>query len=217
MAPSARLLEELLRRRDADQDARSAVGRGEPGALRRTIEVDGENAEWLRNLVREWGWPGRSLVGDEGAHAAWLLAQHADRDPALQKHCLTLLEQAVADGEASPRDLAFLNDRVLLAEGATQIYGTQMTAQSGKFAACRLRDPEMVDKRRASVGLEPLDVYLNRALELYGTPSPARVICPDCRAEIEVWLPEPGGRSTAECAACHAVHVLRPSIPKTRF
>jgi hypothetical protein len=213
MSPASEsLLEELLRRRDADQEARSAVARGERDALARAMRIDDENSAWLRNIVSAWGWPGRSLVGEEGSHAAWLLAQHADGDPSLQKHCLTLLEPAVAAGEASPGDLAYLTDRVLLAEGATQIYGTYIVARDGRFAACRLRDPETVDDRRASVGLERIETYLSGALERYGPPSPAHVICPNCRADIEVWLPELGGRSMAECAACHSSYKLRPSI-----
>lgn len=207
------LREELLRRRDADLAARSAVARGEADALRRTMRIDDENSAWLRELLAHSGWPGRSAVGDEGAHAAWLLAQHADRDPSLQKRCLAMLEQAVAAGEASPRDLAFLTDRVLLASGETQIYGTQMTARDGRLTACRLRDPETVDQRRASVGLESLETYRNRALELFGPPSPCQAICPNCRAEMEVWLPELGGRSTVKCASCGRSYILRPDIP----
>jgi hypothetical protein len=179
------------------------------------MRIDDENAVWLREVVTKLGWPGRSLVGDDGAHAAWLLAQHADRDPALQKHCLTLLEQAVAASEAEPRDLAFLTDRVRLASGQSQIYGTQMTAHDGRFAVRRLADPETVDERRASVGLEPLNEYLNRALELHGPPSPARMLCPNCSAEIEVWLPEPGAHATVDCASCHSIWNVRPSIPET--
>ncbi len=209
----AELREELLRRRDADQETRLSVHRGVPDALAKTMRMDDENAVWLREVVTKFGWPGRSLVGDEGAHAAWLLAQHADRDPALQRHCLTLLEQAVAASEADPRDLAFLTDRVLLASGQNQIYGTQMSPHERRFAARRLADPDSVDERRASVGLEPLNEYLNRALELYGPPSPARMICPNCGAEMELWLPEPGTRETVECASCHSIWKVRPSIP----
>jgi hypothetical protein len=215
MSSPSELREELLRRVDADQAARSAVARGEPEALARTMRIDDDNSLWLQNVVSVWGWPGRSLVGDEGAHAAWLLAEHADRYPSLQRHCLTLLERAVAADEASPEDLAFLTDRVLLASGGTQIYGTYLVARGERFAACRLRDPESVDDRRAGVGLEKLEAYINRAAELYGTPSPAHMICPDCHAEIEVWLPEPGGRSIVECAFCHNTYKLRPSIPQT--
>jgi hypothetical protein len=209
------LREELLRRCDADQEARSSVPRGAPDALANTMRIDDENAVWLREVVAKFGWPGRSLVGDDGAHAAWLLAQHADRDPALQRHCLALLEQAVEGLEAEPSDLAFLTDRVRLASGQNQIYGTQMSPHEGRFAARRLADPERVDERRASVGLEPLNDYLNRALELYGAPSPARMICRNCGAEVELWLPEPGACATVECTSCHSIWNVRPSIAET--
>jgi len=212
--PRLRLREDILRRRDADQEARKAVFKGEPDALARAMRVDDENAEWLRRILPEWGWPGYSLVGEDGAHAAWLLAQHADRHPALQKQCLTLLEQAVASGEASAADLAFLSDRVLLASGDSQIYGTQLTTRDGRFAACRLRDPETVNARRAAVGLDTLEAYLSTALETFGAPTPARVICPNCRAEIEAWLPELGGRSSIRCNSCHSTYQLRPAIPQ---
>ena len=207
------LLAELLRRRDVDQAARSAVALGGKAAFSRVMQIDDENGEWLETIVTSVGWPGRSLVGDEGSHAAWLLAQHADRRPALQRRCLQLLQEAVAAGEASPSDLAYLTDRVLLASGEQQIYGTQMTPQDGRFAATRLRDPETVDHRRASVGLGRLEAHLREALELYGPPSPAPMLCPKCGGQIEVWLPEPGGQSTVECPGCHTILTIRPDIP----
>ena len=68
--------------------------------------VDADNLAWLKEVVAEVGWPGQSMVGEDGAHAAWLLAQHADQDPAFQLRCLELLTQAVASGEAAPAALA---------------------------------------------------------------------------------------------------------------
>lgn len=208
------LREELLRRRDADQQSRLSVTRGVPDALANTMRIDDENAVWLREVLTNVGWPGRSLVGDDGAHAAWLLAPHSDRDPGLQRHCLLLLEQAVAASEADARDLAFLTDRVRLAAGENQVYGTQMSPHNGCFAVNRLEHPETVDERRASVGLEPLSEYLDQALELYGPPSPARILCPNCTAEIEVWLPEAGGLATVQCASCQSMWNVRPPLPE---
>jgi hypothetical protein len=46
-----------------------------------------------------------------------VLIQHADLQPDLQKQGLALLEAAVAADDASPGDLAYLTDRVLVAEG----------------------------------------------------------------------------------------------------
>ncbi len=38
--------------------------------------MDQENSTWLEAVVRDRGWPGHSLVGEDGAVAAFLLAQH---------------------------------------------------------------------------------------------------------------------------------------------
>jgi hypothetical protein len=209
------LLKELLNRRDLDQAARSALVGGQEG-FAGVLKIDDYNAAWLSEVVDTVGWPGRKLVGDEGAHAAWLLAQHADRYPSLQRRCVKLLEEAVALGDASPSDLAYLTDRVLLASGKPQIYGTQFTALDGRFVACRLRDSETVNDRRASVGLETLEAQLRRALDLYGPPAPAPMLCPTCREKIEVWLPEIGGRSIVKCASCHSMMTVRADIRETK-
>ena len=123
--------------------------------------IDGENTEGLRRILAEHGWPGRSLVGDQGAHDAWLIAQHADHDPAFQREALGLLTEAVARGEARPRELAYLTDRVRVNEGREQVFGTQMRPdENGMPVPQPIEDPERVDERRADVGLEPLDQYV---------------------------------------------------------
>jgi hypothetical protein len=208
---------ELLRRCEADQAARSAFA-GDAADTARIVAMDDDNTAWLATVVDQVGWPGRSLVGEEGAHAAWLLAQHADRNPAFQRRCLKLLEQAVARGEASPADLAHLIDRVLLASGEEQVYGTQIVARAGRYVPARLRDGDAVDDRRAAVGLDPIEAHLARALDRYGPPRPVLAPCPRCREPVEVWPPEPGGTSRYECPACGAVgtaHVgPRPPSPR---
>jgi hypothetical protein len=67
-----------------------------------------ENTDRLREIVREYGWPGVSLVGEQGSDAAWLLAQHADRQLDFQREVLPLLERAVDAGEAKPAHVAYL-------------------------------------------------------------------------------------------------------------
>src|SRR4029078_1056111 len=54
--------------------------------------------------------PGLTVVGHDGAEAAWLVAQSAIEDVGLQRRCLDLLEVAVACGDADPVHLAHLVD-----------------------------------------------------------------------------------------------------------
>jgi hypothetical protein len=186
---------ELLRRAAVDQEARGAVGRGdldhddEQRAATRVGEVDADNTAWLRGVVDRHGWPGASLVGEDGANAAWLLVQHADHDPAFQRRCLDLLQAAVERGEGSARDLAYLTDRVLLAEGAEQEYGTQMRTTRAGYAPRSLRDPATVDVRRASVGLEPIAGYIAFMTE-HHPPRPMSFPCSACGTPVEFWQPE---------------------------
>ncbi len=193
---------ELLRRVAADQEARHAL---DPTAM---TAADGENLPWLRQVVAEVGWPGKSLVGEDGADAAWLLAQHCDRDPGFQRHCLALLTAAAERGEATAAQQAYLTDRVLLAEGEPQEYGTQAIARDGRFMAQRLRDPGLVDEQRAQVGLGPLAGYLAEMAEQQA-PEPIRVTCQDCQAAIEVWPPDRGETRTATCPGCGLLHTFR--------
>jgi hypothetical protein len=193
---------ELLWRAATDQEARQSSDDEAMAA------IDGENLPWLRQVVADAGWPGKSLVGEDGAQAAWLLAQHADRDPAFQRRCLDLLTAAAERGEATVVQQAYLIDRVLLHEGKPQEYGTQAIGRDGRFVPRKLRDPDHVDERRASVGLGPLADYLAGMTELHA-PEPMRVSCWACQATVEVWPPDAGETRTAICPGCGLEHAFR--------
>ncbi len=125
--------------------------------------IDVANTDRLREIINEHGWPGRSLVGDDGANNAWCLAQHASRQLDLQRWALELLRSAVAAGEATPKQLAYLTDRVRMNEGRKQPYGTQIVgSQSEGPVPWPVEDPDNLDGRRAEVGLEPFADYARR-------------------------------------------------------
>lgn len=130
---------------------------------------DRQNTEWLRGLIEEHGWLGKSIVGKEGADATFLLVQHSP-DLSFQQYCLTLLEAAVLVKEAKPENLAYLIDRVRIAEGKKQIYGTQGTHVDGVIVPSPIEDEANVDVRRKSVKLRlPLAKYFAMMNELYKT------------------------------------------------
>ena len=146
---------ELLKRSDRDQAARKSLrpGHGMAEWEAAVAPVDRDNTARLREIIDRYGWPGHGLVGEAGAHAAWLLAQHAPPD--LQEECLPLLQDAVARGDASPVDLAYLMDRVLMHWGEPQVHGTQYQVRDGVLELWPVDDPSGLDQRRAALGLEP--------------------------------------------------------------
>ncbi len=130
-------------------------------------ETADERIERLKEIIDEHGWPTLDLVRKEGEDAAWLIAQHADLDPQFQEQALKLLRNAVEAGQASPGNLAYLEDRVAVANGLPQMYGTQVRCgRSGPVLATRIEDRAGVEDRRAKAGLEPLSDYLDQMTEV---------------------------------------------------
>jgi hypothetical protein len=149
---------ELLARCEEDQRVRHRFladrSRELAGDMHR---IDEANTRWLSELVAERGWPGKTLVGEDGAHAAYLLAQHADPEP--QRVFFPLMRSAAEAGEASRKDLAYMEDRVRIRNGQAQLYGTQFISNAEGFGPQAIEDPENLDRRRASVGLGPFAEY----------------------------------------------------------
>jgi hypothetical protein len=175
------LRQELLRRVKEDQEWRKKlveIMKGKPvidpeaPVVRKGREVDERNTARMKEIVERHGWPGKSLVGGEGAHAAWLLVQHADHDRPFQKRCLALLAEAVKKGDAAGGDLAYLTDRVRVGEGQKQVYGTQFSTVDGKLVPAPIEDEANVDRRRKEVGLQPLAEYLKTAEQFYNPKPP---------------------------------------------
>ena len=112
------------------------------------IAIDRQQTARMKSIVEKHGWPGKSLVGDDGAAAAWLIAQHATHDLPFMEHCTALLEAAVEQGEASPKHLAYLSDRVRVHQGKPQIYGTQfkLVGPEQSLVADPIEDEAHVDE-----------------------------------------------------------------------
>jgi hypothetical protein len=157
---NADLRDELLAMAAEDQRVRAnlaADGSLFDGYHPRMAEVHDRNAARLTAVIGEYGWPGRSLVGEDGARAAWLVLQHAIGHPDLQRRGLVLLQQAVVQGEVPAAEVAMLADRIAFFEGRPQRYGTQFDwNEQGELAPWTIEDEAGVEERRREVGLPPL-------------------------------------------------------------
>lgn len=144
-------------------------------AFVRMAAIDSPVQERLRAIIASRGWPGRSLVGDDGAHAAWLIVQHMGE--AHQARLLPLLQAAVRRNEARAADAALLEDRVRTSRGLPQRYGSQLRpSRPGEPARLDPIDkPECVDRRRAAVKLAPIATYLAH-FGVTWTPPPERCV-----------------------------------------
>lgn len=119
--------------------------------------IDAANMKRLAEIIDTYGWPGLRFAG-AASQTAFLVLQHADH--ASQRKYLPLLHDAVHRHDALGGHLALLEDRVLVADGKAQRYGSQLSGNPLRFDP--IEDEAHVDERRRSIGLEPLADYAKR-------------------------------------------------------
>lgn len=125
--------------------------------------IDMENTKDLKKLLERHEWFTISQWGEEADKHAWLLVQHADKEPAFQKEILNTLTSLYRIGETNPSNYAYLYDRVATGEGQPQRYGTQLTCgPDGFWIFLPIEDKVNVNKRRAEVGLSAIEIYKNQ-------------------------------------------------------
>lgn len=147
------LRDELLKMAASDREVRHLANRGD---FTRWSAVDSANQARLKQIVARFGWPTFSMVGKDGANAAWLLAQHADTDKPFQLKVLELMEPLVPRNEASGKNFAYLYDRTHY----PQRFGTQGDCVSRtEWQPFQIEDIATVDERRRAVDLPTLSDY----------------------------------------------------------
>lgn len=132
--------------------------------------IDRKHAARMKKIVHTYGWPGISLVGIEASNAAWLLLQHADHDPTFQKECLARMKALPKEDILQP-NIAYLEDRILTAEGKPQLYGTQFQGTGKSLRPRPIADEKSVDRRRKSMGLGTMAEYTKLIQKEYGETS----------------------------------------------
>ena len=167
---SPELRDELLKMREKDQAARQRMaeellGDDEQQKLIEEMTAnDAANRERLKAIIAEHGFPTVSMVGQEGADTAFLIVQHADKDPQWQASMLPVITELSKKGEASKGSVAYLTDRVLRAQNKPQLYGTQYQQEEGTdgkpvYVPPVVEDPKNLDQRRMSMGLGKWSSY----------------------------------------------------------
>lgn len=133
---------------------RSASAELTPDEWKQQTVLDIANTKRLVEIIDTFGWPGLRFAG-AASQTAFLVLQHADND--IQRKYLPLLRDAVKRSDARGDDLALLEDRVRVADGKPQLYGSQLGGNPLKFEP--IEDEAHVDERRRAIGLQPLAEY----------------------------------------------------------
>ncbi|WP_201977174.1 DUF6624 domain-containing protein [Hymenobacter rubidus] len=123
------------------------------------MKTDSANLVRVRAIVKQYGYPGKTLVGEPTNEAVWNVIQHSDAI----KQYLPIIKKAASRGELPFRLYAQMLDRQLMRDGKPQLYGTQgMSYSSTNRATGRregqppfiwpIKDPAGVNERRRQAG-----------------------------------------------------------------
>ena len=121
--------------------------------------MDSLNLAKVEAIIKDYGYPGKSLVGEPANEAAWFVIQH--NFDKIESY-FPILEKAGMAGEISMKQVAMSEDRMLMIKGQEQIYGTQgypnsVTVDSSNaveyvMVIWPIKDPLNVNERRKLIG-----------------------------------------------------------------
>jgi hypothetical protein len=137
--------------------------------LRQMMRTDSANQVRVKQILKQYGYPGKTLVGEPTNEAAWYVIQHSDD---IDQY-LPLIKKAAGKGELPFYLYAQMLDRQLMRDGKTQVYGTQafgynvLNPKTGQREAqlpfvWPIKDPQQVNERRKKAGF-PTTVEQNAA------------------------------------------------------
>jgi hypothetical protein len=164
-------MDESLEKGLLDMEARDRTLRAEltasgqlaSGYHQRLEELHRANASRLRQIIAVFGWPGRALVGDTGARAAWRIALHSVSEPAFMRQCRDLIDAATQRQDAPRWQFAILDDRIRVYEGRPQRYGTQLRVGANGLEPHPLENESRINSMRMQAGLPPMAQALAKA------------------------------------------------------
>lgn len=133
-------------------------------------KIDVRNTARLREIFKQHGFPGNSLVGKDGAFAAYMIIIHSP-SLELKREALPHVEKGLAKGELPPVAVAGLTDKVLVTEGKPQRYGTHYDFRDGLMVMAEVEAASRLDSRRAELGLEPIAEYAQNLADMNKMPA----------------------------------------------
>ena len=138
---------------EADQNSRQEGGVPDPA-------VDERNQQIVVSILEQCCFPTLAEHGSKSVEAVFLVVQHAGKG--LREKYFPLVKKSAEEGALQRSAVALMEDRMLMDKGEKQKYGSQVSKENGsaEWVLHPIQDPENVNKRRAEVGLGPIEGYL---------------------------------------------------------
>ncbi|MCU4174968.1 DUF6624 domain-containing protein [Carboxylicivirga sp. N1Y90] len=139
--------------------------------IEKQLEQTKEATQKVYALIKKYGWLNNELVGKEAARACFYVIQYDAPD--IQEECLPYLKTAVEKGKANPYHYAMMYDKMLFVRKGKQLYGTQIRRELGakKYNVIPIKNEKNVNKRRADLGLRPIEEDLYNKWGIVYKPS----------------------------------------------
>lgn len=117
--------------------------------------IDSSNLVFIESVIKQHGYPGRTLVGEPANESAWYVIQHS---PKIEQY-LEVIKRAAEKKELAFHLYAMMKDRFLMNQDKEQIYGTQATTRTLKSGKTEnfiwpIKDPLQVNELRKQAGFE---------------------------------------------------------------
>jgi antitoxin component of RelBE/YafQ-DinJ toxin-antitoxin module len=126
------------------------------------------HTQTLNQIVQLQGWPTKAQVTEEGVRAAFSLASHSN-NLSFQQNMLPFIIQSYMDKQGmSGEAVAIFTDKVSIAQGKNQVFGTQADLIDGKLVFFKIENEDSVDQLRAQMGMTNLAEYKKILAAIHG-------------------------------------------------
>lgn len=107
----------------------------------------------IEKIISVYGYPSRKLAADASVIPFYIIGF---APLTIREKYAEVFTMAMYQGDISPKSYAFFIDKLKIAQKKKQVYGTQFYYDKQNIIYYPSEDPENLNKRRESVGLEPL-------------------------------------------------------------
>jgi len=123
------------------------------------------NEKRITAILDTQGWLAENIIGEQGSLTICNVLQHSNLE--IRIKYLPMMKEAVKNGKLQPRFLVRAEDRIATDKGNLQIYGGQMKyyPKTKSFNVWPIYDPINIDKRRAEIGLGPIEEHLRNRFD----------------------------------------------------